>query len=185
MQPYSPSEITDLVSWSQGLATESMRRDSLALLAIGLGTGMRSEEVSRMVGSDVREENGIVLVDVLGTGGRIDRVVPVRHPWGAEVLRVARESGPRPYFRSDRTRILRGDILGFVRRCEPDGPVKFSVQRLRVTWIVGHLSAGTHLVALEDAAGAAVVQLVKYLTFADALGASEGRQAMVGGPGYG
>ncbi len=183
MEPYAQREITDLVSWCQGLPADAMRRDSLALLAIGLGTGMRSEEVSRTLGTDVREEDGTVLVDVLGTGGRIDRVVPVRHPWGSEVLKVARESATRPYFRPDRTKILRGDILGFIRRCEPDGPPKFCVQRLRVTWIVGHLSAGTHLAALEVAAGAAAVQLVKYLVFAEALSVSESRQAMVGGPG--
>ena len=79
--PYSPAEITELVSWSRGLPTESMRRESWALLALGLGAGLRSEEIVRAVGTDIHEEDGIVLIDVLGPGGRVDRVVPVRRDW--------------------------------------------------------------------------------------------------------
>jgi integrase len=180
MSPYSKAEVTELVSWSKGRPTSSMRRDSWALLALGLGTGMRSEEITRAVGRDIREENGIVLVDVLGPGGRINRVVPVHHLWAGPVMELAYESGDRPYFRPDRTRILRGDVLGFIRRCAPDGPPKFNVQRLRITWLVGHLAAGTHLAALEEAAGVAVGQLVKYLAFAAPLSDAEARAVLVG-----
>jgi hypothetical protein len=56
--------------------------------------------------------------------------------------------------------------LGFIRRCSTDGEPKFKVQRLRITWIVGHLSAGTHLAALEQASGVRASQLVRYLEFA-------------------
>jgi hypothetical protein len=164
--PYSPAEVTELVSWSGGLPTESMRRESWALLALGLGTGMRSEEIVRAVGTDIHQENGIVLVDVLGTGGRVDRVVPVRQDWAGAVLEVARDSGQQPYFQPDRNRIHRNTILGFIRRCSVDEVPKFKVQRLRITWIVGHLSAGTHLVALEQASGVRASQLVRYLRFA-------------------
>jgi hypothetical protein len=140
--PYSSAEITELVSWSRGLPTQAMRRDSWALLALGLGTGMRSEEISRTVGTDVREEEGIVLLNVLGSGGKINRVVPVHHHWAGEVLQVARESGERPFFQPNRNRIHRNLILGFIRRCSTDEEPKFKVQRLRITWIVDHLSAG-------------------------------------------
>ena len=52
---------------------------------------MRSEEISRAVGTDVREEDGIVLVDVLGTGwqGQPGRARPP--PLGRQVAR----GGPR------------------------------------------------------------------------------------------
>ncbi len=180
LPPYSPAEVTELVSWSQGLPTASMRRDSWALLALGLGTGMRAEEITRAVGTDISVEDGIVLVQVLGTGGRIDRVVPVHHLWADQVLQVAEESGARPFFRSDRTRILRNDIVGFIRRCSIDETPKFTVQRLRVTWLVGHLGAGTHLHALERASGVAVGQLVKYLSFAAPIDEAEARRFMAG-----
>ncbi|MEI7932563.1 MAG: hypothetical protein WCI21_05860, partial [Alphaproteobacteria bacterium] len=53
LPPYPPAEVTELVSWSRGLPTASMRRDSWALLVLGLGTGMRAEEIARAVGTDV------------------------------------------------------------------------------------------------------------------------------------
>ena len=180
LPPYSPAEVTELVSWSKGLPTASMRRDSWALLTLGLGTGMRAEEITRAVGTDVSVEDGIALVQVLGTGGRVDRVVPIHHLWADHVLELAAESGSRPFFRTDRTRILRNDIVGFIRRCSIDETPKFTVQRLRVTWLVGHLGAGTHLYALERAAGVAVGQLVKYLSFAAPLDDADARRMMAG-----
>jgi hypothetical protein len=180
LRPYTPAEVTELVSWSKGLSTVSMRRDSWALLSLGLGTGMRAEEITRTVGTDVTVEDGIVVVQVLGTGGRVDRVVAVHQLWADHVLQIAEESGERPFFRTDRTRILRNDILGFIRRCSTEGDPKFTIQRLRVTWLVGHLNAGTHLSALEQAAGVAVGQLVKYLVFATPLNEPEARRMIAG-----
>ena len=79
---------------------------------------------------------------------------PSTTDWAAEVLEVARESGERPFFQPDRTRIHPGPHLGLHPAVlSHDGTAKFKVQRLRITWIVGHLSAGTHLVALEQALG--------------------------------
>ena len=180
LPPYTPAEVTELVSWSKGLPTASMRRDSWGLLALGLGTGMRAEEITRAVGTDVSVEDGIAVVQVLGTGGRIERVVPIHHLWADHVVELAAESGSRPFFRLDRTRILRNDIVGFIRRCSIDETPKFTVQRLRVTWLVGHLGAGTHLHALERASGVAVGQLVKYLSFAAPLDDADARRIMAG-----
>jgi integrase len=178
--PYSSDEVTELVSWSGGLPTSSMRRNSRALIALGLGTGMRAEEVLRAVGTDVREEDGVILVDVLGKGGHVDRVVPVHRLWAKDVLEIATDSGVRPFFRPERTRILRRDIINFVGRCSGDGSAKFNVQQLRVTWIVSHLAAGTYLSALEQAAGVTAVQLVKYLVFVAPLEVARARRLLVG-----
>ena len=54
----------------------------------------------------------------------------------------------------------------FLFRC-PKGPMgRPNVDRLRNTWIVGHLSAGTHLTALAEAAGVRPHQVVRYQRFA-------------------
>lgn len=96
--------------------------------------------------------------------------------WAGHVLEMAAESGARPFFRTDnRTKIRRNDIFGFIRRCGTDGPPKFTIQRLRITWLVGHLNAGSHLLALEQAAGVAVGQPAKYAAFADPLDEAEAR----------
>jgi hypothetical protein len=89
--PYSKAEVTELVAWSRGLSTAHMRRNAQALLAIGLGAGPSSQEVSRLVGTDVREQDGLVLVDVIGKKAR---TVPVLRTWAAPVLEMARD-GPR------------------------------------------------------------------------------------------
>ena len=68
--PYAEEEINDLWSWTRGLPTARMRRNARALLAIGLGAGLTSEETQRVVGADVRVTDGTVVVDVTGKHAR-------------------------------------------------------------------------------------------------------------------
>ncbi len=160
--PYSTGQVTELVGWSRGRPTAHMRRNCRALLARGLGAGLTSREVTSLVGTDVPADDGVVLVEV---AGKMARSVPVHRLWADEVLVLASESGPRPFFMPERARITRRDILGLIERCSGEGPPKFNVQQLRITWIVGHLAAGTSLSALVRASGVGVGQLVKYLCF--------------------
>jgi len=160
--PYSVAEVTELVAWSRGLSTVHRRRNAQALLAIGLGAGLSSQEVSRLVGTDVREQNGLVLVDVIGEKSR---TVPVLRTWAPQVLELAKESGDRAFFRPERTRITRGDIVAFINRCSDREESLFCIQRTRITWMVTHLAAGTHVAVLHRASGVTAPQLVKYLAF--------------------
>ncbi len=160
--PYSTAEVTELVAWSRGLSTAHKRRNAQALLAIGLGAGLSSQEVSRLVGTDVHEQDGLVLVDVIGAKAR---TVPVLRTWATEVLELAKESGDRAFFRPERTRITRADIVAFINRCSDREEALFCIQRTRITWMVTHLAAGTHLAALHRASGVTAAQLVKYLAF--------------------
>ena len=164
--PYSKAEVTELVAWSRGLTTAHMRRNAQALLAIGLGAGLSSQEVSRLVGTDVRDQDGFVLVDVIGEKSR---TVPVLRTWAAPVLELAEESGDRAFFRPERTRITRADIVAFINRCSDREESLFCIQRTRITWMVTHLAAGTHLAALHRASGVTAAQLVKYLNFVSPL----------------
>ena len=75
----------------------------------------------------------------------------------------------RPGRGPDRTRITRGDIVAFIRRCSRGEETHFSIQRTRITWIVTHFAAGTHATALERASGVTAAQLAKYLAFVPAL----------------
>jgi integrase len=160
--PYSDDEVTDLVAWSRGLRTLHMRRNAQGLLAIGLGTGLSSQEVSRLAGTDVREEDGLVLVDVIGKHAR---TVPVLRIWAPRVLELAEESGAKAFFLPDRTQITRGHVTAFIGRCSDREEAAFNVQRLRITWMVTHLTAGTPLSALVRASGVTPAQLTKYLSF--------------------
>jgi hypothetical protein len=161
--PYSSTEVIELVSWARGLPTAHMRRNARALLAIGLGVGLTSNEIQRLVGTDVRRVGNSVVVQVTG---KAPRDVPVLDLWAEEIWRPAQESGARPFFCPERRRITRRDVIGFIERCSGDDAARFNVQRLRVTWIVHHLSVGTHLLSFEAMAGVGAGQLVKYLRFA-------------------
>jgi hypothetical protein len=161
--PYSDADIIDLVSSSRGLPTPHMRRNARALLAIGFGAGLRSEEIQRLVGTDIRQVGDRVVVDVPGERAR---QVPVFSVWADDVWAFALESGPRPYFCPERGRITRRDVIGFIERCSVDDKAAFNTQRLRVTWMVHHLSAGTHLLLLTEWAGVGARHLVKYLKYA-------------------
>ena len=148
--PYSPAEITELVSWSRGLPTVSMRRDSWALLALGLGTGCRVRRSPAPSAPMSEWRTASSWSTCLGPA--VSRPDGSRSPLGREVLGLAEESAERRSSAGP-DRIVRNDILGFIRRCSPDDSPRFSIQRLRVTWIVAHLTAGTHLTALQEAAG--------------------------------
>jgi hypothetical protein len=165
-RPYSVTEVSELVSWSRGLPTAHMRRNSRVLLALGLGAGLTSQEITSLVGTDVHVEDGVVLIEV---EGKMARSVPVHRLWADEVLRLAEESGPRAFYMPERSRITRRDILGFIERCTGEGLPMFNVQRLRITWIVGQLASGTHPKALVRAAGVGIGQIGKYLVFVPAV----------------
>ena len=161
--PYSEGEITDLVSWARGLPTTHMRRNVRALLAVGLGAGLPSEEIQCLLGTDIQADSRGVAVEVV-RGRR--RRVPIRPEWVDEVRVLAAESGERPFFVPERAGITRRDIIGFIERCSLDDKAQFNVQTLRVTWIVHHLSMGTHMLLLEQWSGVGAGQLVKYLKYA-------------------
>jgi hypothetical protein len=175
--PYSVAEVTELVSWSHGLPTAHMRRNAQALLALGLGAGLTSQEITSLVGRDIHYDNGVALIEV---AGKMARSVPVQRLWAERVLGLAEESGARPFFMPERSRITRRDILGFIERCSGDGAPKFNVQQLRITWIVGHLAAGTTLSALVRASGVGIGQLGKYLVFVDPVSEDEYRRQLFG-----
>jgi hypothetical protein len=181
LAPYTNDDITELTSWARGLSTSHMRRNTRALLAIGLGAGLTSEEIQRLVGTDVCQVGGQVLVEVIG---KAPRTVAVTEDWADDVLALARESVDGPYFCPERSRITRRDVIGFIEKCSADSTAQFNVQRLRVTWIVHHLSAGTHLVEFQKMAGVSAGQLVKYLKFAAPLGATFAPGEEIRQPGF-
>ncbi len=180
LAPYDDEEITALVSWARGLSTARRRRNARALLAIGFGAGLAPEEVQRLVGTDVVREGDQVVVQVIG---RRPRTVPVLAEWADEVMALAEESGERPFFCPERRRIARNEIIKFIDGCSDGDGARFTVLRLRVTWIVHHLSVATHLVVFEKMAGVSAKQLVKYLPYATVPsdGTTEGQSPLTSG----
>jgi len=163
LPPYSRREIAALTGWSRGLPTPHMRHNALALLALGLGAGLRADEISRLVGNDVRADGEGTTLHVAGDHPRL---VAVIDQWGAIAARLAAGCGTEAVFLSDRERPRKNDISNFVGRLPQADGVRLQVGRLRTTWIVQHLMAGTRfdiLVAASGAQGGQIGEYVRYL----------------------
>ena len=179
LEPYSPAETAALRSWCRGLPTERYRHNVEVILAFGLGAGLPSQELIRLVGTDVTRDDDGVTIRVIGGHAR---EVPVLSVWADEVTALARGAGDGPIFLSERSMITRRQIPNFIARCPKGDALGLNVNRLRNTWIVGQLSAGTHLLALSHAAGVDPTQVVKLARYATGPGAEAAVRMLRGAP---
>ncbi len=82
LAPYSSEEIAALRSWCRGLPTERNRYNVAVVLAFGLGAGLTSGALSRLLGDEVTRDEDGVIVHVIGPR---PRDVPVLRQWEDEV----------------------------------------------------------------------------------------------------
>jgi hypothetical protein len=166
--PYSPEEFAAVLAAVSGRRTAFQRHNGLVLIALGRGAGLAAGDITALVGTDIEERSdGTVVVHVAGPSRR---QVPVLTSWAAEVARLGRLAGRHPMFRADRTEIKRNDIARFCDRLVWRDAPRLSVNRLRATWIVEHLEAGTPLHVLAAAAGVRAVSIARYATYARPVG---------------
>ena len=148
-------------SWARGLPTERYRDNVAVILAFALGAGLSSQEINRLVGTDVALDDNGVTVHVIGERARD---VPVLAAYEDEVASMAQRAGRNRFLAWALVhRPQAGTQLLF--RC-PKGPMgRPNVDRLRNTWIVGHLGRDAPVV-LAQAAGVRPEQIVRYQRFA-------------------
>lgn len=165
LSPYSSSEQISLRSWARGLNTQYRQEQAHVLLALGLGAGISNAEIIEVRSCHLHVDDEGALIEVVGNR---PRVVPVLALWEQPLLEYAqaRPLSPQQYlFRPLRTTVDDHTIGNFVDKTRP-GHVKPTAQRMRVTWIVTHLIAGTPLKPLIDAAGVDSLEaLTRYLKF--------------------
>ncbi|MDQ2729913.1 MAG: hypothetical protein M3Y91_19140 [Actinomycetota bacterium] len=178
VRPYSPSEMTALRSWTTGQNTPTRRRDASVLLALGAGAGLAVEDIAGLTAAMVTVDDDGVL---LAVPGRRARVVPVLAAWEAEIIgAVEVVPADRFLFCANRTVTGKNYLGSFVRK-STGVEIKPLVQRLRATWIVGHLAARTPVVPLMAAAGVESLEaLTRYLRFVPGIEAAEARRALRG-----
>jgi hypothetical protein len=174
--PYTAEEIAAFVAWATGLPTDRMRSNAIALIMLGLGVGITTRELARVIGTDITADADGVLVTVTGQSAR---VVPVLHSWEDEVLARAEQVGGAPFFLPARREIMRHHIPNFIEGCRRTHPgPRLSIQRLRITWIVGQLRAGTSIQTLAIYAGVKPEQLCGYLAFVEPQDPTEARRCI-------
>lgn len=164
-RPYRRNEQISLRSWANGQSTPSRRANARLLVAAGLGAGLAASEIGNLRIRDIEvDEFGVVVVV---TGERARRV-PVVAEWTAYLIQRTRELPPASYaFRENHTTFYPNLISNFVGRSATAGP-KPQTQRMRASWIVRHLNAGTPIVALMQASGVESLEaFTRYLEFVE------------------
>jgi len=161
LAPYRPEEIAAQLAWVHGLPSAHMAANAEILLALGVGAGLDATEMARVRGSEISRDPDGVVVEVTA---RHRRIVPVLASWEELIFRRARQVGERYCFRPERTAVIRHQTSNFIARCAKaaGAPPALSLQRLRTTWLVTQLVAGTPPNELARLSGIQAVQLAKY-----------------------
>jgi hypothetical protein len=176
--PYSPEEVDLLRADALLQPTESRRRAARALLALGLGAGLDGRWVSRVVAVDITKSPHGVLIKV---GDPSFREVVCLREWESEVYELALTAGEERLIggRSSSANRISNLVDSLL---VPTGHPKLAPARLRSTWLVHHIAAGTRLPELCQAAGLKGVTVVSdLLEFIDMLQHTQAT-AMLRGP---
>ena len=147
--PYTTSEIETLIADAGCQSTNVRTRASRALLALGAGAGLDGRWVTRVKAEDVVIDGKVVLVQV---GEPASRVVPVLAGWEAEIIELASTAGDQFLVGGSSSSRNRASALTSGLEVPPGHP-RLSAARLRSTWLLWHLIAGTRLPELAAAAG--------------------------------
>lgn len=165
LPPYTATEVVALRSWAAGQTTQTRLVQCHVLLALGFGAGLSAAEVADLRTGNVHVDSEGVLVEVVGNRARM---VPVLAEWESVLADLA-DAAMRPdlyVFGGPRRKVSHKNTVSNFVRATNIGRVQPSLQRMRVTWIVGHLVAGSPVKALMQAAGVDSLEaLNRYLRF--------------------
>lgn len=162
--PYPVADQVALRSWATGQVTHYRIVNCHVLLALGLGAGLTASEVCEARTGHLHVDDQGVLVQVMGAR---PRMVPVLAEWEAVLVDLAAAAmRPDQYlFRPGRTTSYKNTISNYIAQTNV-GRVHPSLQRMRTTWMVTHLIAGSPVKPMMQAAGLDSLEAVtRYLRF--------------------
>lgn len=164
--PYSPAEMAEFMSWANGQRTDLKRRKARLMLALCAGAGLRAGELD-LLRSDVTVDTQGILLNI--RSGESPREVPLLRQWeGWVAAELAGLTHDAPLWMSDVQRKNKSLLNGFTDKTTGKSP---NGTRLRATWIVTHLAAGTPIKELMRAAGMTQFNnLHHYLAYVDNVG---------------
>lgn len=143
--PYTDLEQGEIRRWTEWQPRAGRREDATGIAALGLGCGLTALEMMQTRVRDIRElDDGMLGVQTA------DRVVPVLTSWHEELQSVIVGDGSdyligRGYTARDSTSLK--SLITSLPGMRP------SPQRMRATWMLAHVDAGTPLPDFLDAAG--------------------------------
>lgn len=167
---YSPEEQLDLRTVRNNQATDYRRVNLGALIALGAGAGISTGEINRVRHAHVREHAGGLVVDVVGTN-RPSRTVPVLAKWEDLLFQAFDPSRPNSWLFMPRREFEDSPNAAtrLVATCN-SVTTQPTIWRLRATWVVAHLNAGTPLPDLLESAGyESLAKFERFVPFLDRL----------------
>lgn len=170
--PYIPEQIVRLRSQGNTRSTALRRHNWLALLAFGAGCGLTSPEICDLTVDDVEISDVGVEVSVSGVH---ERTVTCLAEWEDDIRAlVGSPLVDRHLFVAEtRPRRPSTHVAIFIRDAA-NGREAFTTQRLRSTWIVGHLQNRVPPVDLINALGMTTfATLQRFIPFVAELGDEE------------
>lgn len=172
MPPYTEADVRRIVTWTRGQNTEIKTRKAMAMASLCLGAGLHAVEVVTLRRCDVERLDGCVVVRAAG------REVPVLAAWETMLTEVvAPLSSDDLVFGAPTRRTTRNVLSGFV--ASSSGTFRPRSDRMRATWIVHHLRAGTPIKELTRAAGITKFEnLARYLEYVPDLDSREYRHRL-------
>jgi len=165
--PYAQAERAELMAVAMAQPRSWRRHSALALLALGVGAGLRSGEIVATRRADVTERAGALDISV---GGATPRTVTVSAPYGELLAQVTRDApGDHLFHPQEADRSYPNFVNDFCRQLVADpAAVKLSANRCRSSYICDHLVAGTALSALLELSGIKEVEsLLRYARHVD------------------
>lgn len=147
--PYRGDELVTLFRDAVSQPTPSRQRAACALLVLGLGAGLDGRWATRVKADDVTRFGPVVTVEV---GEPNPRSIVVLAGWEDELLTLAASAGDE-FLVGGRSKSNRRTGHLTERLIVPTGHPRLAPARLRSTWLLWHVVAGTRLPELCAAAG--------------------------------
>ncbi len=146
-RPYSDEELGTFQHWANYQRTDHQRAACIAIFTLAVGCGLTSGEILAVRGNDLLDLDGIFAVRVARDG----RIVPVVDRWAECFASVVAQNSANALIVAPHATDRKGAMRHLLR--VSTGDIKPTAARLRMTWLVAHLEAGTPLAALLPASG--------------------------------
>lgn len=151
-RPYSEFEQRALRSWAVGQTTAQRRMVCHTILALGLGAGLGTADMMSLRVEQIDADDQGVVIHVTRPG--VERDVPVLAAWEQPLINVLAARGLDDWvIGARRAGVNKNWMTQFLSRALPERGVTVEIARLRNTWLVHHITAGTPLGPLAFAAG--------------------------------
>ncbi|RLP70319.1 hypothetical protein D9V29_10210 [Mycetocola manganoxydans] len=173
--PYSEKELARLRNWAMGQSTETRRRKAAMMLSLCGGAGLKAVEVAELRREHVSIDADGILVQV--ESGNV-RVIPLLAEWESWLVRgLGDTAAGHLVFGAPTRKHSRNVLSAFVDKA--DGVEHPRSDRLRATWILTHLTAGTPMKGLMKAAGVSKFEnLSRYLQYIPELDTADYRRRL-------